>query len=202
MCGRFGQVFDGGSLEKDLSMPVHFSLQHTKRYNCGPGHKVFCGIAVNDGIRFGLLRWGVKPEWSKRQIINATWEKVSKRNGFWFQWKRCIIPSSGFYEWKESNEKKQAYHIHPNSSPIVYYAGLWKWVTETEAALVILTTASQDWISHIHHRQPIILESDSVLDWLNNLPPNLTCPPSMILTPIGSYVNRVDNEGPQCWSGT
>ena len=49
--------------------------------------------------------WGVEPSWTKRRIINAKWEKVRYGNGYWSQWRRCIVPSSGFYEWARVAEK-------------------------------------------------------------------------------------------------
>ena len=199
MCGRFGQVFDEESLRNDLPLSVSFSIKNQHRYNCAPGQNVYCGISKAKVLRFGELQWGVQPEWSNRRIINATWEKFDRPYGFWSTWKRCIVPSTGFYEWSGEKSPKQAVHIHPSSVEIMYFAGIWTWIEKSKAALVILTTASEDWMSHVHHRQPIIIQSESVEAWLNGKSPDLISPLAMTLTPVGSYVNKVGNDGPQCW---
>ena len=110
-----------------------------------------------------------------------------------------MVPSSGFYEWSSQKGMKQAFHIHPTSSSIVYFAGLWSWTTRSKAALVILTTASEDWMRNVHHRQPILLDSDGVQNWISGQEPNLKSAHEMSLSKVGPFVNKVGHDGPKCW---
>ena len=201
MCGRLSQVFEESFLNQFLPFPTYFSKPHVQRYNCAPGQLIYCGIYASKIMRFGPLYWGVQPSWSKRRIINATWEKASQGSGYWSQWKRCIIPSTGFYEWKGKGGSKQAFHIQTVSNQMIFFAALWSWMTDKTAAVVILTTKSEDWMLNVHHRQPLILSSDNLIRWLEGNTPDLACPLPMKLNEIGPYVNHVANEGPQCWMG-
>lgn len=54
------------------------------------------------------IKWGTRPEWTKRLIINAQSETVASkptfRNGFIRR--RVIVPCNGWYEWCESGGKR------------------------------------------------------------------------------------------------
>lgn len=42
-----------------------------------------------------------------------------------FKSRRCIIPASGFYEWKKTAATKQPYAIVPTDGPVFAFAGFW-----------------------------------------------------------------------------
>jgi putative SOS response-associated peptidase YedK len=62
---------------------------------------------------------------------------------------RCIIPFSGWYEWKRNDENKQPYYHYTNAK---YFAGIFN-----ENGCCILTREATDKINFIHHRQPVLL---------------------------------------------
>lgn len=122
-----------------------------------------------------LFRWGI-PRWQgKGVVINARRETVLEKNMFRqaFLKRRCIIPSTGFYEWKQAagSRKKDKYLLHSPDSPMLYMAGIY--IEDSQAGLqlpgfVILTTQASPSMQAIHDRMPVILSRQEQADWLQD----------------------------------
>jgi hypothetical protein len=79
------------------------------------------------------LRWGLLPPWAKdakigASMINARLETVASKPGFRKAWqsRRCLVPATGYYEWRLEHGIKQPYWIHDLDSPVLMFAGLWE----------------------------------------------------------------------------
>jgi len=140
-----------------------------------------------------LLTWGYPGYTGKGVIINARAETAHDKPAFRksLLTKRCIIPSSGFFEWshdpdtdgsgqltlgdfasgqqprKRSNgtRRKQKYLFRVPGEKVLYMAGLYN-VYEGERRFVILTTAANGSVADVHDRMPLILRKDLLRDWL------------------------------------
>ncbi|WP_110953027.1 SOS response-associated peptidase [Anaerosinus massiliensis] len=110
-------------------------------------------------------KWGFPNFAKKGVIINARSETVEDKRMFKtaFHERRCVIPSTGFYEW----QGKEKYHFTLPNSPIVYMAGIYTEFAD-ENCFVILTTKANQSMEEIHDRMPLILEQDMIEDWINN----------------------------------
>ena len=55
---------------------------------------------INQGNQLTAKRWGYNPTWSKQTLINVKSETVDEKKTFKssFLQRRCLIPSSGFFE--------------------------------------------------------------------------------------------------------
>lgn len=121
-----------------------------------------------------LMKWGY-PKWDKKGVvINARSETVEKSRFFnksLFSG-RCIIPASGFFEWRQKGEKKQKYLFTPETSGVLYMAGLCgTFANDTGknyTAFVILTTAANRHTVAYHDRMPLILQGGMLDNWLYN----------------------------------
>jgi putative SOS response-associated peptidase YedK len=122
------------------------------------------------------MKWGLIPDWSKDLVhttINARSETVHEKPTFSNALKfcRCIIPSTGFYEWTEEGGRKQPYFIRLLNSGIMGFAGLWeRWQGEGGDILetcCILTTEANSLISPVHDRMPVIIGPDHYDLWLD-----------------------------------
>ena len=122
-----------------------------------------------------LFIWGF-PRWQgKGVIINARSETAGEKGMFRHALKkqRCIIPASGFYEWRHTQGKKpkDKYLLRRPETPMLYMAGLYK-VYEKEGifrqAFVILTTGANDSVRAIHDRMPVIISGDEQERWLTD----------------------------------
>jgi putative SOS response-associated peptidase YedK len=116
-----------------------------------------------------LMRWGLIPHWAKEEktsykMINARVETLSQRPAFrgLLAANRCLVPASGYYEWKGDGRDKTPYYIHPNAHAYVAFAGLYDvWAKpdgEELYTFTILTKDADEFMAHLHDRMPVILE--------------------------------------------
>ncbi|MEK6244600.1 MAG: SOS response-associated peptidase [Pseudomonadota bacterium] len=138
------------------------------RYNIAPTAQVLI-IRKNEAA---MVRWGLVPRWAKDPSIgakmnNARAETVAEKPSFRdaYRKRRCLIPASGFYEWKMENGRKQPYYIYPSSSELFAFAGLWEQWNELQTCAVI-TTESNEKMSAVHDRMPVILAPEDYPKWL------------------------------------
>ena len=112
-------------------------------------------------IRAMPLKWGY-PRWnSPGVIINARVETAGSKKIFRdsLAARRCVIPASGFFEWKkgDSLKKKEKYLFRLPDTSIMYMAGLYQSFQDAKtggsyAAFVIFTTCANESVSPIHGR--------------------------------------------------
>jgi putative SOS response-associated peptidase YedK len=150
MCGRFTLFASKESIRNEYDITNEFP-QYEMLYNIAPSQYVLAVIQANNERRIGQLQWGLVPGWASDtkiayNLINARSETAHSKPSFKraFESRRCIIPSSGFYEWKKLDGRKQPYLIKPSNGPLFSFAGLWeKWLDEESNPLyscTILTT--------------------------------------------------------------
>ena len=103
-------------------------------------------------------------------IINVRAETASEKRTFSgaLAARRCVIPSTGFFEWTHTQgQKKEKYLFNDPQSPLLYMAGLY--TPAPDGALpryVILTTAANESIRDIHDRMPVILRKEEIGEWV------------------------------------
>jgi putative SOS response-associated peptidase YedK len=219
MCGRF-----------TLHTPVEHVTQHfglascpdfAPRYNIAPTSDVLVIRRKADTGRVGqIVRWGLVPSWSKDPSIgaklnNARGETVDTKPSFRtsFAKHRCLIPASGFYEWKPVSEgskvRRQPFYIRPtDENGLFAFAGLLaRWRSEAGDDLIttcIITTGPNAVMAPIHDRMPVILTPGVWDAWLGAknssteaLKGLLVPAPAegMAAYPVSSAVNRAGVEG-------
>lgn len=79
-----------------------------------------------------LMNWGLIPFWAKdeeikKYTLNARAETVFEKPSFKgsIKSKRCIVPATGYFEWKHTDNKKQPYFIHLKNQDAFSFAGIW-----------------------------------------------------------------------------
>lgn len=77
---------------------------------------------------------------------------------------RCVIPSSGFFEWSHSGLKTK-YRFNLPDSPILFMAGLYQ-DFGGELRFVIITTSANDSMIEVHNRMPVVLQGAERDTWL------------------------------------
>ena len=190
------------------------------RYNIAPSQQVAAirTLADNDHREFVMLKWGLIPSWAKdpslgHKMINARSESVHEKPAFRqaIRYHRCIIPSSGFFEWEDEGGKKAPLHIRLKDGSPICFAGLWDQWKSPEGEVVescsILTTSSNKLIEPLHGRMPVILHPQEFALWLDRtitdpeqLKPLYQPYPAdlMKMWPVSPIVNSPRNDSPDC----
>ncbi len=215
MCGRFTLTLPPELLAEIIGEIEHARIQ--PRYNIAPTQQVAVIRQDNDGRRhLAYLHWGLIPPWAKdatvgNHMINARAETVHEKPSFRhaFRSRRCLIPASGFYEWRAEGGKKQPLYIHMIDNGPMIFAGLWEsWRSPEDAVIescTIITTSSNSLIQPLHDRMPVILDKPGWKTWLTpdatreQLTPLFHPFSSDLLTmyPVGTGVNSPRNDSPE-----
>jgi len=180
MCGRYTLATDAQALvdlfdiERLLFDPAAFA----PRYNIAPGQAVPIVRLGDSGRELLLARWGLVPHWSrdaqtKYSTINARAETVADKPTYRdaFRRKRCLIPATGFYEWKREAERKLPHHIRVRDGEVFALAGLWdRWDRQGQGfdSCSIIVTEANPAMQQIHERMPVILNRAQYNTWLNS----------------------------------
>jgi putative SOS response-associated peptidase YedK len=92
-----------------------------------------------------------------------------------FKRRRCLVPASGYFEWKVEDTGKQPYFIHSPDEPLLMFAGLWEsWrenrddrEAEPLRTYTIVTGPPGIVSGDVHDRAPVILLADQWSTWLS-----------------------------------
>jgi putative SOS response-associated peptidase YedK len=160
-------------------------------------------------LRWGLALPGARPG---RPQINVRSETASRRAAFRdaFFHRRCLIPASGFYEWRRSPASRPPPWLFRMSDGRPFaLAGLWQPATDvgTSASCAILTTEPNDLARAVHDRMPVLVAPSDYAVWLNpeladarELAPLLRPYPAAAMTafPVSTAVNSAAFDDPSC----
>ena len=204
MCGRFG-LFDGID---DLA--GHFNVNpadlagYAPRWNIAPTMPI---LTVGYGNAICVVRWGIRGSRDGRPLFNARGETVHQLPAFRdaFRRGRCLIPASGFYEWrKQPGGGKAPVWAHRVDGKPIAFAGIIDDEGRSEPAAAIITTETNSLLAPVHHRMPVILEPEDWRRWLNDddQSPDLRALmlsrewPDFVLRRVSRNVNKAGNDGP------
>ena len=214
MCGRITQKSPAKQLGLGLITKVE-PLRVPPRYNGAPGQEqwVIRQHPTTGERHLDRILWGLIPHWCKdqeggRKPINAKAETVATLPSFRDAYKRrrCLIPIDNFFEWKarKGATAKQPYAIAMKRGVPFALAGIWEnWqppgTEQWVRTFAVITTRSNDLVSTIHDRMPVIIPPIEYDRWLSPLDPDprdLLVPfPSdpMTMWPVSTSVNSPAN---------
>jgi putative SOS response-associated peptidase YedK len=121
-----------------------------------------------------LMTWGF-PKWQDAGvIINARAETALEKQMFRSSLlqRRCVVPSTGFYEWKHEGgkSKKDKYLVTLPGEDMLYMAGFYNTFRDKLGkpfiGFVILTAEANDSMAPLHDRMPVVLSADQRGRWL------------------------------------
>lgn len=227
MCGRTYSTYTDDELrfqylnKKGIRWPINSEIPEFRpNYNMCPTQKALV-LGVFDGtLGFKGMRWGLVPAWAesvkaadKYSMINAKAEEVSEKRSYKnaFKKRRCIVPVSGFIEWRGPKGSKVPYAIQLKDQPIMSMGGIWEsWEDKESKEIVdsfsILTMAANSFMQGIHTHMPFVLTKEMEEAWIapDAVEPEVLLP---LVKPIDSskleafeisdLVNKPQNNSPE-----
>jgi putative SOS response-associated peptidase YedK len=186
MCGRFAAI----NLENKT--PYAKMVEELLAGQVAPGSKLKLSgdvfpedrvpVFIDDGkLKATLMTWGFRgfpnpkrPQAKPRPIINTrcetsldlpTWrESMQKR--------RCLVPSSGFYEWKRKPGSKVAEKclFYLDGEKELFLAAIYKeFIVNDEKTFLfsIMTTSANSSVMDVHERMPVIVLPSEFSSWFS-----------------------------------
>ncbi len=152
MCGRY-------VLSSQEKIKNKFGININVNYNVSPQSIV---LVLDNELVPRFLKWTYTLTWTKKSLnlINARIESLYEK-AFFKNSLRCIFIADGYFEWKKEKKFKQPYY-HYVKSNLMYFAGIFN-----QTGCCIVTKKSDSKISHIHHRQPLLLQEKYFKDWIS-----------------------------------
>jgi len=193
-------------------------------FNLGPTSNLPVVYMIKDQnqevLELHTMRWGLIPSFYKEinnsmPMHKARGETVSEKGMFnrLLSSRRCICMVDGFYEWKRVKKQKQPYFVKNKDGKPIFLAGIYDiWNSHDNEMIysftIITVESPEKYSSMLHHRIPIILETEESKEiWLNfekyskEKALELIKPIDISLLdfyPVSDYVNKTTNEGEKC----
>ena len=178
MCGRYSLI-----CTDDLGNRFRVyepTIGCRSRFNVAPSQTMPV-VVEREQTELVPMEWGLLPHWAKdpattRRPINARAETLAERPMFrgLIRHNRCLVPASGFYEWKKDGDHKAPYYLRLKDDEIFAFAGLYDvWHDVDGAALTtytLITTSANEIVAPIHDRMPVILRRDDEERWIASDP--------------------------------
>ena len=188
MCGRFVVASAGSDLVGVLRVDVEGDDLPEPSYNVAPTSRV--AIVLDSAKtepptrRLEAARWGLVPSWAKdtkigARAFNARAEELEDKPMFRgaLEKRRAVVPTSGYYEWKNVDGVKIQHYIHPADGEPLFLAGLYEWWRDKTKgdddpdrwllSFTILTRDAIGRLGSIHDRMPLFLDPDHADAWLD-----------------------------------
>lgn len=214
MCGRFTRDMSWADVVEfsrglDLVLP---SADPEPSYNVCPTQDSWVLVAHEAGGIARTMRWGLLPPWAKdpkigASMINARVETAAEKPAFRKAWgaRRCLVPATGYYEWRLEHGIKQPYFIHDLEHKVLMFAGLWEnWKQpdgEWLQTFSLITRAAMDPMDQLHDRTPLMLQAPALAAWLHGdgsaatAIANAATPPNLVWHPVTRAVSNPRSNG-------
>lgn len=180
MCGRFTLAISAKQLSEYVMEKYQISDYQANedfpKFNIAPSTDIISIIHDSKKYRIGTLKWGFIPSFAKDesfQMINAKAESLFEKPSFKKAAlsQRCVILADSFYEWDKVNKSNPPRRILTTDQKIFSMAGIWNTYIKEDGSKVhtvaIVTTHSNEMMSKIHERMPVILNKKGEDVWLN-----------------------------------
>jgi putative SOS response-associated peptidase YedK len=178
MCGRYSLlcIDDLGNRFRVNDPAIGFK----SHFNIAPSTEQPV-IVHGNGNALVPMRWGLIPSWAKdpaigQRMINARAETLPEKPAFrqLLKNKRCLVPASGFFEWKKNGAQKIPYYFFLKDAPLFAFAGLYDAWTSPGGLVIrsytVITTAPNGLVAQVHNRMPAILLQKNEERWVGQQP--------------------------------
>ncbi|MBT1181255.1 SOS response-associated peptidase [Bifidobacterium sp. CP2] len=179
MCRRFALDLDWDAVAAWLGVDdgdVRRDRLPRPSYNIAPTQTIGVVAQGREGRRHLTgAYWTLVPRWSQSRTLpyptyNARIESIHAKPTFVDSTRsmRCIIPASGYYEWKG----RRPFYFHVDGDRPLAMAGLYSWWRASTAApwlltATIVTCPAVDGPKSVHDRMPLLVPDGMAAAWLD-----------------------------------
>jgi putative SOS response-associated peptidase YedK len=177
MCGRNRLTANAEQLKVAFGLERTFDLEPA--FNIAPSEPI---AIIRTPGELEMVVFGLIPPFAREprvRFINARAETVATQAAFReaFRSRRCLVLSSGFYEWKVEGEakkkRKQPFLVRLKSDEPFGMAGIWERYLFRETGEVVdscavITIPARPPVAEVHDRQPLILAPGAYAAWLDS----------------------------------
>lgn len=208
MCGRYEYDPETGELERLHKIKENTGYDFKPNFNTAPTQVMPVLTYSGGDLVLQPMKWGIHRHIGpkvEKDIFNTRADKAS--SPFWsktIREGRCLIPATGFYEWKITDGSKQPYYIHLKKAHLYMFAGIYSMDTAGNLTYSIMTTEPNKEMSDIHNRMPVILHHEDDMQWITSETEADFSPllvpledGALELYPISTEVNSVKNNYPE-----
>ena len=179
MCGRYAL-----HASPDV-IALQFGLDSVPRfkpsYNIAPAAEVL--IVKHQAA---VARWGLRGRFVnlRAQTVLAKFRSSG----------RCLVPASGFYEWKAEGRRKQPFYFYAKSGSLLALGAVFERDTFS-----LITTEPDAAVRNIHDRMPVLIAPQNYAAWLSGDESLLEQRARVALQahPVGMAVNQAANDSPR-----
>jgi putative SOS response-associated peptidase YedK len=168
MCGRYNFTVEENDEIIEILEKLNAKFHNTavKTGDIYPTNQAPILTLEQEEITPAISAWGFPKFDEKGVIINARSETAFEKKTFRDSLlnRRCIIPSTGFYEW---DSMKRKFLFRMEGTKVLYMAGVYTYYRE-EMRFVILTTAANESMQEIHTRMPMVIPKQEVQAWIKD----------------------------------
>lgn len=178
MCKRYALYADPALLAREFH--VRATAEFDLRFSIAPGQLSPVVRRLQGRPELATLRWGLVPPWSRGpethiSLFNAPATSVLTKAAYReaFRRRRCLVPASGYYAWKETGEESVPYYVRREGQKLMAFAGLWEcWQSggKTIESFTIIVTQARGPVSDIAAEMPALLFPESWDRWLSTPP--------------------------------
>ena len=152
-----------------------FVFGHIERTELHPQHLAPTILRLTSGERrLQEMRWACcrTGRWRKttrrsRARRKPTESTRARFSAVRFKHRRCLMPATAFYEWREENRQRVRYGLSLPGHSHFAFAGLWNlWRDELYTCTLVMAEASQ-FFRPFHRWQPVTLTSEQYAEWLD-----------------------------------
>lgn len=175
MCGRYSLIcIDDLGNRFRVFDPM---MGARSRFNIAPGSEMPVIVRAGEN-HAAIMRWGLIPAGTRdirtaRPLINARAETLAEKPAFrsLVRSHRCLVPASGFFEWKKEGSRKVPFYFRLPEMPLFAFAGIYnEWHNPggvTVSTYAIVTCEANSLVAPAHDRMPVILPGDAEERWLD-----------------------------------
>lgn len=187
MCFHYALISDA------IKMGNRFGVMRPKSFEPIPHANAFANpqmpvVTIEEPDLLNYFNWGLVPSWIKskkdaneisKKTGNARSETVFEKPSFRsaIKSKRCLVPATGFYEWRHEGKNKIPHFVTTTDQEIFSFAGIYEsWTDKATGEILntfsILTTEANELMEYVHNnrkRMPVILSKEDEQYWLSDL---------------------------------